>query len=135
MSMKTATEHMSQTTGHLATGVAGGSGLISYIAENSAAIGVLISITSLLIGLMFYWLNYKLASRRTLILEQTERDKIRMQVFEEFQKHGLVPSVPLEEVQMERRSKVIGDMSGNPIVQLPDIRPQRRTSDKVSDKS
>lgn len=83
MPHKNLTEQITQNGGHIATAAAGGSGLISYVAENSAIIGLAISLTSLIVGLGFYILNYQLSKRRTRLLEEKVRNQIRKEVIDE----------------------------------------------------
>ena len=47
-------------TGNIATGIAAGTGMLSFLNENAGAISVLIGFTSLIIALVFYVLNYRL---------------------------------------------------------------------------
>lgn len=64
------------TMAHIATGAAVGTGISGYLTANATMVTIVIGITSLLIGLLFYVLNYRLNLRQVELGERQYKEEM-----------------------------------------------------------
>ena len=99
----TAHDSITLGTGNIATGVAAGTGIISFLNENAGAISVLIGFASLLIALLFYVLNYRLKRNAHKLDHEEMKQEIIDQIKSELGEEEASPIINKLEKMKDRR--------------------------------
>lgn len=82
-------ESITLGTANIATGVTAGTGMITFLNENAAAISVVIAFVSLLIASVFYILNYRLKLKATDMYREEILNDIIHQIKNQATKEGM----------------------------------------------
>ena len=72
-----------------ATGASVASGMFSFLNENAAAIGVVITLASFLVACIFYVLNYRLKVRATSMYRDEIMQEVVSQIRSEAESYGI----------------------------------------------
>jgi hypothetical protein len=72
-----------------AAGISAGSGMLTYLNQNAAAIGVIITLASFILALVFYVLNYRLKVRATSMYRDEIMQEVVSQIRSEAESYGI----------------------------------------------
>jgi uncharacterized membrane protein YhiD involved in acid resistance len=72
-----------------AVGISAGSGMLTYLNQNAAAIGVIITLASFILALVFYVLNYRLKVKATEMYRDEIMQEVVSQIRSEAESYGI----------------------------------------------
>jgi hypothetical protein len=72
-----------------AAGISAGSGMLTALNQNAAAIGVIITLASFILALVFYVLNYRLKVRATSMYRDEIMQEVVSQIRSEAESYGI----------------------------------------------